>query len=228
MKILVVDDDRELVDLLIFALQRAAFTPVPAYDAATALRLLEREAPLLAILDVNLGSASGFDLLREFRQRSQIPVIMLTGRDAEVDKVEALEAGADDYLTKPFSHRELVARIRAVLRRVGVDAQPVAAPATVQQVGPIVLNSAEHSVTRDGQPLSLSLTEYRLLQYLMTNVGQAVPTRAILQQVWGYDDPTAGDVVRVTIHRLRRKLEEDSANPQFLHTIPGFGFMLKA
>jgi DNA-binding response OmpR family regulator len=225
-RILLVDDDRELIDLLAFALKRAGLEPIGAHDAATALRLLEERKPDLVVLDINLGSSSGLDVLRELRRRSPLPVIMLTALDSEEDKVRGLEAGADDYLTKPFSHRELIARIRAQLRRSGQEWPVRRAPETRLEVGTITLDLAEHSVTKSGQPVSLTVTEFRLLHCLMSNAGAVVPTATLLKQVWGYNDPGGSDVVRVTVHRLRRKLEEDPARPQLLHTIPGVGVRL--
>jgi two-component system response regulator VicR len=230
MKILVVDDDRDHIDLLAFALRRAGLTPVPAYDQPTALELFETQRPDLVVLDINLGVWDGLDLLKELRRRSQVPVLMLTGRDAEDDKVRGLELGADDYLTKPFSHRELVARIHVQLRRRGQERawSPPTATKSQLQVGPLRLNLAEHSATKEGQLLSLTVTEFRLLHYLMLNAGSVVPTHALLKQVWGYADPGGSDVVRVTVHRLRRKLEDDPTNPRLLHTVPGVGVMLKS
>ncbi|HYW90687.1 MAG TPA: response regulator transcription factor, partial [Chloroflexota bacterium] len=134
-----------------------------------------------------------------------------------------------DYLTKPFSHRELIARIRAQLRRSGQEWQPQRRTlATRLQVGSITLDMAEHSVTKAGQPVSLTVTEFRLLHCLMSNAGAVVPTATLLKQVWGYADPGGSDVVRVTVHRLRRKLESDPGRPSLLHTIPGVGVMMKA
>jgi two-component system, OmpR family, response regulator VicR len=227
MQILLVDDDRELIDLLAFALKRAGLEPVAAHDAHTAVRLFQEKQPDLAVLDINLGGASGLEVLRSLRRHSQVPIIMLTALDSEEDKVRGLELGADDYLTKPFSHRELIARIRAQLRRSGQEWQPRKAPETRLEVGPIVLDLAEHTVTRDRQPISLTVTEFRLLHCLMTHAGAVVPTGTLLKQVWGYQDPGGTDVVRVTVHRLRRKLEDDPSRPAFLHTIPGVGVLLK-
>jgi len=228
MQILLVDDDRELVDLLAFALRRAGLETVPANDAATALRLFAERQPDLAVLDVNLGASNGLDLLKALRQRSQVPIIMLTALDSEDDKVRGLELGADDYLTKPFSHRELTARIKAQLRRAGRDWSGRPAVQTHLEAGAIVLDVSEHSVTKAGRALSLTVTEFRLLHCLMLHAGSVVPTAALLQRVWGYPDPGGTDVVRVTVHRLRRKLEEDPGHPTLLHTVPGVGVMLRA
>jgi DNA-binding response OmpR family regulator len=225
---MLVDDDRELIDLLAFALRRAGLDPISAHDGAAALRLYEERHPDLVVLDINLGASSGLDVLRALRHGSQsLPVIMLTALDSEEDKVRGLEAGADDYLTKPFSHRELIARIRAQLRRSGQEWPVRRAPETRLEVGSIVLDMAEHSVTKDGQQVSLTVTEFRLLHCLMSNAGRVVPTGELLKQVWGYQDPGGSDVVRVTVHRLRRKLEQDPARPHLLHTIPGVGVLLK-
>jgi two-component system, OmpR family, response regulator VicR len=227
MQILLVDDDRELIDLLAFALKRAGLEPVAAHDAQTAVRLFQEKQPDLAVLDINLGGASGLEVLKSLRRQSQLPIIMLTALDSEEDKVRGLEMGADDYLTKPFSHRELIARIRAQARRIGQDWQPKKTPETRLAVGPIVLDLAEHSVAKDRKPINLTVTEFRLLHCLMTHAGSVVPTGTLLKQVWGYQDPGGTDVVRVTVHRLRRKLEDDPSRPAFLHTIPGVGVLLK-
>ena len=226
MKLLLVDDDRDLVELLTFALGRAGFAVLPAHDSPAALALLEAKHPDIAVLDVNLGAWNGFDLLTELRKRSDIPAIMLTGLGAVGDKVRGLELGADDYLTKPFSHRELLARIRAQLRRQGREAAPPQPAEAVLRAGPLTLNAAEHTVRKAGRALSLTVTEFRLLHYLMVHAGAVVPTRAIMKHVWGYDDPGGRDLVRVTVHRLRRKLEDDPAHPQLLHTVAGIGFRL--
>jgi two-component system, OmpR family, response regulator VicR len=229
MKILIVDDDRELIDLLAFALKRAGLEPIAAYDAASAMRQYEERHPDLVVLDINLGTSNGLSFLKELRRHGQVPVIMLTALDSEEDKVRGLELGADDYLTKPFSHRELVARIRAQLRRNVQEWQPTGRNSQTRLiVGPIALDVAEHSVTKAGQAVSLTVTEFRLLHCLMSNAGVVVPTAALLRGVWGDPDAGGSDVVRVTVHRLRRKLEDDSAKPRLLHTIPGVGFLLKA
>ena len=228
MRILLVDDDRELIDLLAFALKRAGLETMAAHDATSAVRIYEERKPDLVVLDINLGASNGLDVLKELRRRGQLPVIMLTALDSEEDKVRGLELGADDYLTKPFSHRELIARIRAQLRRSGQEWPERRIAETRFQVGSITLDMADHSVTKAGQQVSLTVTEFRLLHCLMTNAGRVVPTAALLKQVWGYNDPGGSDVVRVTVHRLRRKLEQDPTRPNLLHTIPGVGVLLKS
>jgi two-component system, OmpR family, response regulator VicR len=228
LRILLVDDDRELIDLLAFALKRAGLEPIPAYDAIAALRLFDERRPDLVVLDINLGASSGLDVLKELRRRAQQPVIMLTALDSEEDKVRGLEAGADDYLTKPFSHRELIARIRAQLRRSGQEGPTHREPETRLKVGSLILDVAEHSVMRAGQNVSLTVTEFRLLHCLMRSAGAVVTTSTLLKDVWGYHEPIVSDVVRVTVHRLRRKLETDPARPSLLHTIAGVGVLLKS
>ena len=229
-RILLVDDDRELVELLAFALARNSLEPLTAYDAPNALRLFRERRPDLVLLDINLGSGgNGLDVLRALRQASQAPVILLTAVDAEADKVRGLDLGADDYLTKPFSHKELIARINAQLRRAGfaMAAPTGRPPASRLEAGPLVLDLATHSVTKNGQPLGLTLTEFRLLYALMLRADTVVSTADLLKEVWGCPDPGGTDVVRVTVHRLRRKLEDDPTQPTLLHTIPGVGVLLK-
>jgi DNA-binding response OmpR family regulator len=228
MPVLLVDDDRDLIELLSFALRRAGLDPIGAHDATSAIRQFEEHSPDLVVLDISLGTSSGLEVLKELRRRSSVPVIMLTALDSEEDKVRGLESGADDYLTKPFSHRELIARIRVQLRRGGQEVQVRQEPATRLEVGSLTLDVADHSVTHAGQPVSLTVMEFRLLHCLMTSANRVVSTSDLLKQVWGYHDPGTSDVVRVTVHRLRRKLEQDPANPQLLHTIAGVGVLLKA
>jgi DNA-binding response OmpR family regulator len=224
MTILLVDHDRELVDVLSYALRQAGLSPVGRYDLAGCLSALEKERPQLAVLDMNLGTHSGLDAVKEVRQRSQIPVILTGALAGEEIVVRGLDMGADDFLAKPFSYRELIARIRAHLRRAGQVAVPTGGEL---QVGPLTLNTAEYAVGKEGRRLKLSVTEFKLLHHLMINAGQVVRTAALLHHVWGYDDPDGAEVVRVALHRLRRKLEDDPGRPRFLHTVPGVGVMLK-
>jgi DNA-binding response OmpR family regulator/HPt (histidine-containing phosphotransfer) domain-containing protein len=227
-RILVVDDDRVQVDVVSFLLRRAGFEPLTAFDAESARDLFWDQQPVLVILDVQLGQADGRDLLRQFKQqRPKIPVLMLTALSAEDDRVSGLELGADDYLAKPFGYRELIARVRALLRR---GASEVHEPPTSRrlELGPVVLDPMTHEVTRDGRPIDISPTEFRLLQTLMERPNEMVSTRSLLQEVWGHQDMSARNVVRVTASRLRAKLEVDPAHPQFLQTVPGEGLIFRA
>lgn len=232
-KILLIDDDHELVDIIHYALRRAGFEVLVAYGAPMALKHFERNSPDLAVLDITLGATSGFDLLKTIRQKSSIPVIILSAQDREQDKVRGLDLGADDFMSKPFSHSEFLARIRASLRRAACEPSQGEATngrgATNGQLhlGPLVLTPAEHSVQKDGRPLSLSANEYRLLHYLMLNARAVLPAQALAKHVWGYDNLSTTEIVRVAVYRLRRKLEDDPAHPKLLHTIPGVGFILK-
>jgi DNA-binding response OmpR family regulator len=224
--ILLVDDDRNLVQLLSFLLEDSGFEVLSAYDTTQARARLRSGQIDLAVLDVNLGTGNGFDLLEEIRRTVDVPVIMLTGRSDEEDVVHGLELGADDYITKPFRHREFVARVRSHLQR-----RPVAAPAihTVLAAGPITLDVGRHTVHRDGRPLALSVTEFRLLQYFLENRGRALSTAEILKQVWGYDEnPSAQAVARVAVHRLRRKLGDEAGHQQLILTVAGIGFRFEA
>jgi DNA-binding response OmpR family regulator len=226
-RILLVDDDPDIIDLLKFLVGRTGMVALAARDVPSALTLFEAEHPDLALVDVGLGPWSGFDLVTELRSRSNIPIILVTARNSDDDKVRGLEAGADDYLVKPFSHRELIARIRAHLRR-GSAARGERADSEVLRAGPLLLNVAQHSAAKEGRSLNLTATEFRLLRYLMDRASTVVPTAAILKEVWGHDDPGAREVLRVTLYRLRRKLEDDPSAPRLLHTIPGIGVMLNS
>jgi DNA-binding response OmpR family regulator len=225
--LLMADDDRELVDLLAFVLDRAGFDTEAAYNPTMLLQVFEKHPPDLVLLNPDLGHSGDFELLKELRRRTKNPVILLSGRHNEDDVVSGLNLGADDYVTKPFSHRELVARIRAILRRRSREGRSADAVRTKLQADGLVLNPATHEVTVEGAPVTLTPTEFRLLQYLMMNQGLAIPALAVLRHVWGYEDPAGAELVRVTVHRVRRKLGEPCHDPRYLHTVPGVGFMLK-
>ena len=233
--LLLVDDDRDLLALLAFTLRRHGFVALPASDLAGALAALKAHAPVAALVDVDLGrgAADGFEVLRRLRERSAIPALMLTGRGAEADVVRALDAGADDYVTKPFSHRVLLARLQAQLRRHGGPAAAAGGPPAVApplRLGPLALDVREHAATQDGRRLVLSPTEFRLLHCLMEHDGAVVPTRELMRRVWGFDDPSGKDAVRVAVHRLRRKLHGDpgAGGPLLVVTVPGVGVRLRA
>jgi DNA-binding response OmpR family regulator len=227
MKILIVDDDRDLVDLLAFSLERAGFETVSAHDAPSAIGVIKAERPDLLVLDIHLGAWSGLEMLKELGKTKQIPVVLLTARSREEDKVAGLDFGADDYVTKPFRHRELAARIRAVLRGHGHEPPNGSAPVESLQVGPLTLKLAEHAAFLNEEPLNLTVTEFRLLNCLASRSGTVVPTSVILKNVWGYEYPGGSETVRVAIYRLRRKIETDPADPKFIQTVKGVGFMLK-
>jgi DNA-binding response OmpR family regulator len=224
-RILVVDDEPDLVDILAFLVGQAGYVPIPARDSQAALEAIEREVPDLALIDINLErTGEGFEILKALRRKCDIPVILLTARSSEDDKVHGLELGADDYVVKPFSHRELIARVRAHLRHRRASG-PLEAVLTI---GPLTMKVPEHQVIHNGRSVDLTATEFRLLQFLMSHkAGTVVPNKAVARHVWGYDDAAAKEVIRVTLHRLRRKLEQDGEHPRLLQTVPGVGVRLR-
>jgi DNA-binding response OmpR family regulator len=222
MKILIADDDRDLLGLIAFALTQAGYLVVRASDGPAAIRAFEEESPDLVVLDINMPGASGFQVCEAIRVKSRVPVMMLTVRGEEEDLVRALELGADDYLNKPFSPRTLLARIKALLRRAGVDS--TAAPLAV---GQIALDVDEHTVKiGDGVPVRLTKLELRLLQMLLANAGRTVHSDRLLVQVWGHRNSGDRQLLKQLVHRLRQKIEADPANPVLLQTAAGSGYKL--
>jgi len=225
--VLIVDDERDLLELLAFLVEQAGLVPLVAPEPVEALAIFEREHPSVAVVDLNLKPWDGFELLRELRHRSAtMPILVLTARGSEDDKVRALDMGADDYVVKPFGHRELVARIRAHARRAEVE-PGASSTATTLEVGSLRLDLTERTLLLEGDVLRLTGTEFRLLEYLMRHSDSVVPTAALAKHVWGYDDAPARDVVRVTVHRLRRKLKDDDSDRRLIHTVPGVGLKLR-
>ena len=223
MKILVVDDDADLLALVAFALSQAGYVVVKATDVASALRLFAAEAPDLAILDINLPGGSGFDICAAVRRDSKIPVMMLTARGEEEDLVRALDLGADDYLTKPFSPRTLLARVRALLRRAGVE------PGGAMTAGTFRLDLEAHTLRLgEAVPLKLTKLETRLMQILLANAGHVVGTERLLTHVWGQRGSGDRQLLKQLVHRLRQKIEEDPAEPRYLQTEAGAGYRLEA
>ena len=213
MKVLVADDDAELRELIAFTLSQAGYLVIKAGDGSAAVRLFAAEAPDLVVLDINMPALSGFQVCEAIRARSRVPVMMLTVRGEEEDLVRALGLGADDYLTTPFSPRTLLARIRALLRRAGMESTaPVAA-------GRISLDLAEHTV-RIGDAAAVRLTklELRLLQMLLANAGHTVSSERLLVQVWGHRSGGDRQLLKQLVHRLRQKIEADPATPALLRT----------
>jgi DNA-binding response OmpR family regulator len=223
MKILAVDDDADLLALVGFALTQAGYAVVRAPDVRTALRLFAAEAPDLAILDINLPDGSGFGICEAIRAQSRIPVMMLTARGEEEDLVKALELGADDYLTKPFSPRTLLARVKALLRRAGLEA------GGSMSAGRLSLDLEAHSLrVGDAPAVKLTKLETRLLQILIANAGHVVSTERLLTHVWGHRGSGDRQLLKQLVHRLRQKIEVDPAEPQYLQTESGAGYRLEA
>jgi DNA-binding response OmpR family regulator len=221
MKILIVDDDPDLLSLVGFALSQSGFAVVKGVDVASALKAFAAEAPDLAILDINLPGGSGFDICEAIRKQSRIPIMMLTARGEEEDLVRALDLGADDYLTKPFSPRTLLARVRALLRRSGVES------GGAMTVGRLRLD-LEALVLHLGESPAVKLTklETRLLQILLANAGHVVGTERLLTHVWGHRGSGDRQLLKQLVHRLRHKIEADPADPRVLKTEAGAGYRI--
>ncbi|MBF7124728.1 response regulator transcription factor [Pediococcus pentosaceus] len=226
-KILVVDDEKPISDIVKFNLDKEGYDVVTAYDGEEALAQVEEEKPDLILLDLMLPKIDGLEVARQVRAKHNIPIIMVTAKDSELDKVVGLELGADDYVTKPFSNRELVARVKANLRRQDQLQQDDETVKNNIKIGPLVISSDSYSVTRDGMQLDLTHREFELLHYLAQHTGQVMTREHLLQTVWGYD--YFGDVrtVDVTVRRLREKIEETPGNPQILVTRRGVGYYLR-
>lgn len=224
MKILIVDDDRDLLEAvgLGLQLQWQGVDVVTATDGEEALRTFADEQPDVVLLDVGLPGLDGFDVLRRVREVSDTPVIMLTARGEELDKVRGLEIGADDYVTKPFSPLELLARIKAVLRRTDLAPPARAMPSFVS--GELAVNFDSRSVTKRGQPIALTALEYRLLYQLVRGAGHVMPRDTLLARVWGDEYRDQSDYLKVYVSRLRGKLEDDPDQPRYIITERGVGY----
>jgi DNA-binding response OmpR family regulator len=224
-KLLVVDDDVDLLAVVSFALRQAGLPVVQANSYGTALAEFRREQPTLVILDINLPGGTGFDLCDAIRKESAVPIMMLTARGEESDLVRALELGADDYLTKPFSPRTLIARVKALLRRAGLEA---ASPRAASQAGELRLE-ADSLTLHIGAERTLRLTplEVRLLQLLFANAGQVVQADRLLVHVWGQRGGGDRQLLKQLVHRLRQKLGDEAEQPKWLETIPNAGYRLR-
>ena len=219
MKILVVDDDRVLADLVAFTLRREGFQVIQAHDGETALQRWTADQPDLLVLDVNLPGLDGFSVCRRIRERASTPIVLLTVRDEDDDVVHGLGLGADDYLTKPFSPRRLVAHVQAVLRRTNLEISPAH-----HQIGDLRFDPGRREV-RLGKNRLINLTplESRLLNYLMLNAGHVLTTESIITHIWGTDEGDR-DALRQLVRRLRSKIEPDPAQPAYIETIPSLGY----
>ena len=221
MKVLVVDDETPITDAVTYSLRREGYEALAAGDAERCLQLLRTEKPDLIILDVMLPSANGFEVCRRIRRESEVPIIMLTARAEEADRVVGLELGADDYMTKPFSMRELVARVKTILRRAGPEAEGLR---EVVRVGDLVIDVPRHEVTIAGKSVQLTPREFDLLRFLAGHAGQVFSRQALLDRVWGPDAFVEERTVDVHVRWLREKIEADPAQPVRLRTVRGVGY----
>jgi two-component system response regulator RegX3 len=224
-RVLVVEDEESISDPLSYLLRQEGFEVAVAATGPEGLAEFDRGGADIVLLDLMLPGLSGTEVCRALRAKSSVPVIMLTARDSEIDKVVGLELGADDYVTKPFSSRELVARVRAVLRR-RVEAEDVGSSAL--EAGPVRMDVERHVVTVDGEAVSLPLKEFELLELLLRNAGRVLTRGQLIDRVWGAD--YVGDTKTLDVHvkRLRAKVEPDPANPKYLVTVRGLGYKLEA
>jgi len=226
-KILVVEDEAMVADVVSRYLRRDGFQVLLATDGQAALDIAREQSPDLVLLDLMLPKIDGLEVCRRLRAHSQIPIIVVTAKGDETDRIVGLELGADDYVSKPFSPRELVARVRAVLRRAK-PAPNGAAGGTALRVGPIEVDPAGRSATVEKQPVELTAKEFDLLWFLTRNAGQVFSRTQLLDQVWDYDYFGDESTVTVHIHRLRTKIEPDPVRPRYLKTVWGGGYKLEA
>jgi two-component system response regulator RegX3 len=225
-KILIVEDELSFSEALAFLLGKEGFEVSVAEDGQQAIEKFNKEGADLILLDLMIPVISGIEVCRTIRTSSQVPIIMLTAKDAEIDKVVGLELGADDYVTKPYSSRELIARIKAVLRR-GVIDEALDGESGVHSVGGIKLDIGKHQVTINGEIVSLPLKEFELLEFLMRNAGRVLTRSQLIDRVWGGDYYGDTKTLDVHIKRLRAKIEVDPANPVLIQTIRGLGYKLE-
>ncbi|MNW50923.1 Transcriptional regulatory protein WalR [compost metagenome] len=229
-KILVVDDERPIADILKFNLEKEGYEVVLAFDGIEAVELAYSEQPDLILLDLMLPGKDGMDVCREVRAKLQTPIIMLTAKDGEIDKVLGLELGADDYVTKPFSTRELLARVKAQMRRQQKPASTLENAEDRQGISlfELFIDTDTYTVYKNGEPLDLTHREFELVHYMVKNSGKVMTREHLLQAVWGFE--YFGDVrtVDVTIRRLREKIEKDPSKPEYILTRRGLGYMMRS
>lgn len=223
MKILIVEDEEALAEPLAYLLGREGFTPVVVSNGLDAAPTFEREGADLVLLDVMLPGQSGLEVCKQLRATSSVPIIMLTAKDTELDKVLGLELGADDYVTKPYSSRELIARIRAVLRRRGSEFEGGERGGSLV-AGPVRMDVQRHVVTVDGVQVSMPLKEFELLEILLRNAGRVMTRAQLIERVWGAD--YVGDTKTLDVHikRLRSKIEPQASSPRYVVTVRGLGY----
>ena len=226
--VLIVEDEESLADPLAFLLRKEGFEASIVNDGAQAVSTFERVNPDIVLLDLMLPGVSGTEICKTIRSKSSVPVIMVTARDSEIDKVVGLELGADDYVTKPYSARELIARIRAVLRRGGAVEEDEESVIGVVEVGPVRMDVQRHTVTVAGDEVTLPLKEFDLLEYLLRNSGRVLTRSQLIDRVWGAD--YVGDTKTLDVHvkRLRSKVEPDPSQPRHLITVRGLGYKFES
>lgn len=224
-KILVVDDEESLVRLISYNLNKEGFLTIPAYDGEQALKLVQEENPDLIILDLMLPGKDGLEVCRRLRSdKIKTPVIMLTARDEEVDKIVGLELGADDYVTKPFSVRELCARVKAVLRRKHESHEAAESQEQELVIGSFILKPDSYQIYHHGKLLDLTLKEFELFSLLLRNKGRVLKRDYLLDVIWDFSESANTRVLDVHISKIRDKIEENSKNPQYIKTIRGLGY----
>ena len=228
-KILVVDDEKPISDIVKFCLTKEGFEVITAFDGEEGLVAFNEKNPDLVILDLMLPKMDGLEVCREIRKTSNVPIIMVTAKDSEIDKVLGLELGADDYVTKPFSNRELIARVKANLRRQQLAPAEAEEEKTANEIvlGSLIIHEDAYVVSKRGEEIELTHREFELLHYLAKHIGQVITREHLLQTVWGYD--YFGDVrtVDVTVRRLREKIEDTPSHPTWIMTRRGVGYYIK-
>ncbi|MGI6727121.1 MAG: winged helix-turn-helix domain-containing protein [Anaerovoracaceae bacterium] len=226
-KILIIEDEKSIADIIKFNLVKEGFEIVTAYDGKKGLQKALSIKPDLILLDIMLPELDGFQVCKKVRETSTVPILILTAKEEEVDKVLGLELGADDYITKPFSMRELVARIKANIRRTDQMASFQDAPANVREFGNLEIDMNRYEVRKNGEALDLTLREFELLKYLAEQENKVFSREQLLEEVWGYE--YYGDIrtVDVTVRRLREKLEDESSEPKYIMTKRGIGYYFR-
>jgi two-component system response regulator RegX3 len=224
-RILVVEDEETLAEAISFLLSKEGFDVAVAATGPEAIESFDKSGADLILLDLMLPGLSGTEVCRQIRTKSSVPIIMLTAKDSEIDKVVGLEIGADDYVTKPYSSRELIARIRAVLRRG--ELHDTADEGATLEVGPVRMDTDRHVISVNGEVVAIPLKEFELLEFLMRNAGRVLTRMQLIDRVWGSD--YVGDTKTLDVHikRLRAKIEKDPANPEFIQTVRGMGYKME-
>jgi len=225
--ILIIEDEVSISDIIKFNLKKEGYNTITAYDGQDGLNKALNDHPDLILLDVMLPLMDGFEVCKKVREVSTVPILMLTAKEEEVDKVLGLELGADDYITKPFGMRELIARIKANIRRVELPVEKADAPSEVRDYGPLAIDVNRYEVRKNGELHDLTLREFELLKYLAEREDRVFSREQLLEEVWGYE--YYGDIrtVDVTVRRLREKLEDDASDPRYICTKRGIGYFFR-